>query len=138
MEVDARWLAPLRFATPTDVRPEAFFTMSEPGNLPTIADPLIVRKPKVRRQPRYHVILWDDDDHSYEYVIVMMKKLFAYSLEKGYEIAKTVDSQGRAICLTTTLEHAELKRDQIHAYGSDPLIESCQGSMSATIEPADD
>ena len=24
---------------------------------------------KTKRQPPYHVILWNDDDHSYEYVI---------------------------------------------------------------------
>lgn len=91
------------------------------------------RKPK--RQPRYHVVLWDDDDHSYEYVMLMMQELFGHELEKGFEIAKKVDSDGRSIVLTTTLEHAELKRDQIHCYGRDVLIERCQGSMSASIEP---
>jgi len=91
------------------------------------------RKPK--RQPRYHVILWNDDDHTYEYVILMMQELFAHPIEMGFAIAKTVDSDGRAICLTTTMEHAELKRDQIHAYGKDDLIARCEGSMSASIEP---
>jgi ATP-dependent Clp protease adaptor protein ClpS len=46
-----------------------------------------------------------------------------------------VDEDGKAACLTTTLEHAELKRDQIHAFGNDPVVSECQGSMSATIEP---
>ena len=91
------------------------------------------KKPK--RQPRYHVILWDDDDHSYEYVIRMMKDLFAHTVERGFEIAIKVDSAGRAVCLTTTLEHAELKRDQVHAYGKDSLIPRCKGSMCCTIEP---
>lgn len=90
---------------------------------------------KPKRQPRYHVILWDDDDHSYEYVIAMMRKLFGHDLERGFEIAKEVDTRGRAICLTTTREHAELKRDQIHSYGKDSLIARCAGSMTATIEP---
>jgi ATP-dependent Clp protease adaptor protein ClpS len=48
-----------------------------------------------------------------------------------------VDTRGRAIVLTTTLEHAELKRDQIHAYGPDPRIPRCKGSMTAEIEPAE-
>ena len=91
------------------------------------------RKPK--RQPRYHVILWDDDDHSYAYVIAMMMQVFGHSSEKGYQIARQVDTQGRVVVLTTTKEHAELKRDQIHAFGKDGLIEKCQGSMWATIEP---
>ena len=91
------------------------------------------RRPK--RQPRYNVILWDDDDHSYEYVVLMMRQLFSHSYSKGFEIAKTVDSCGRAAVLTTTREHAELKRDQIHAFGKDMLIGRCQGSMTASIEP---
>ena len=89
-----------------------------------------------KQQPRYHVILWDDDDHSYDYVIRMMQELFGHAVEKGYEIAKTVDTDGRAICLTTTMEHAELKRDQIHAFGTDDQIARCQGAMSASIEAA--
>jgi ATP-dependent Clp protease adaptor protein ClpS len=91
------------------------------------------KKPK--KQPRYNVILWDDSDHSYDYVIYMMKQVFRYPIEKGFQIAKEVDSSGRAICLTTTMEHAELKRDQIHSFGKDDLIPRCKGSMSATIEP---
>ena len=87
-----------------------------------------------REVPRYHVILWDDDDHTYDYVIRMMQELFAHNSQQGYAIASLVDRMGRAICLTTTLEHAELKRDQIHAYGKDDLIRACQGSMTATIE----
>jgi ATP-dependent Clp protease adaptor protein ClpS len=91
-------------------------------------------KKKRKRQPRYHVVLWNDDDHSYEYVIEMMKDLFGHPVEKGFQIAKEVDKKGKSVCLTTTLEHAELKRDQIHAYGKDKLIARCKGSMSATVE----
>jgi ATP-dependent Clp protease adaptor protein ClpS len=90
---------------------------------------------KPKQQPRYHVILWNDEDHTYEYVVAMMKQLFGHPTPKGYQIAKQVDTDGRAVVLTTTKEHAELKRDQIHAFGKDNLIEKCQGSMWATIEP---
>ena len=93
------------------------------------------RHQRPKQQPRYQVILWNDDDHSYEYVMLMMHELFGHPLEKGFGIAREVDTRGKAICLTTTLEHAELKRDQIHAYGKDAGIERCQGSMSASIEP---
>ena len=100
-----------------------------------IADVEPEQQQQRKRQPRYHVILWDDNDHSYEYVIEMMRKLFGHTFEKGVQIAVQVDTAGRAICLTTTREHAELKRDQIHAYGKDSLIARCQGSMSCSIEP---
>jgi ATP-dependent Clp protease adaptor protein ClpS len=93
------------------------------------------QRSKPKRQPPYNVILLDDNDHSYAYVITMLQKLFGHPVEKGYELAKEVDTRGRAIVLTTTREHAELKRDQIHAFGKDDLIDGCAGSMSATIEP---
>jgi ATP-dependent Clp protease adaptor protein ClpS len=92
---------------------------------------------KPKRQPPYHVILWNDDDHSYEYVIAMLMKVFGYQPEKGFQMAKEVDTRGRVIVLTTTREHAELKRDQIHAYGKDDLVAGCKGSMRATIEPTE-
>ncbi len=92
---------------------------------------------QTRRQPPYHVVLLNDDDHTYEYVILMLKDLFGYPEEKGYLLAKEVDTCGRAIVCTTTLERAELKRDQIHAYGPDPRIPRCAGSMQAIIEPAE-
>lgn len=113
--------------------------MSDQGT--SVAEPQVKsrkrKKPKsqAKRQPRFHVILWDDDDHSYEYVAIMMRQLFGHSLEFGWKIAKEVDTTGRAICLTTTKEHAELKRDQIHAFGRDALIERSKGSMRASIEP---
>jgi ATP-dependent Clp protease adaptor protein ClpS len=91
------------------------------------------RKPK--RQPRYHVVLWNDDDHTYEYVVVMLRMLFGHPPETGLRLAKEVDTQGRVVVLTTTLEHAELKRDQIHAFGADRLLARSKGSMSASIEP---
>ncbi len=89
---------------------------------------------KPRRQPRYHVVLWDDSEHTFDYVIAMLQQLFGHTFERARELAKLVDSSGRAICLTTTKEHAELKRDQIHAFGKDPLATKCAGSMSASIE----
>ena len=86
-----------------------------------------------RRQPRYNVLLWDSDDHTSEYVEMMLRELFGHEQEQCHKIAKAVDEEGRAIVLTTTKEHAELKRDQIHAYGKDHL-EASKGSMWSTIE----
>jgi ATP-dependent Clp protease adaptor protein ClpS len=89
-----------------------------------------------RRQPRYNVILWDSDGHTFEYVEKMLRELFGHEKEQCKEIAKEVDKDGKAVVLTTTREHAELKRDQIHAYGKDNL-EGSKGSMWSTIEPVE-
>ena len=86
--------------------------------------------------PLWHVILLDDDDHTYDYVVGMLGKVFGRSPETAYRMACEVDQTGRVIVDTTSLERAELKRDQIHAYGKDWRLERSAGSMSATIEPA--
>lgn len=102
---------------------------------PAKSKPAKKRKPS--HLPPFHVILLNDDDHSYEYVIEMLKVIFAFPTEKGMEMAKEVDEQGRVILLTTHKEMAELKRDQIHSYGTDPRVATCKGSMSSVIEPAE-
>tara|TARA_B100000809_G_C15035780_1_gene493709 strand:+ start:429 stop:788 length:360 start_codon:yes stop_codon:yes gene_type:complete len=113
---------------------EQYESADQDSSVGTVVVPDRQQQQNTKRQPKYHVLLWDDDHHSYEYVIQMVRTLFGHQLERSYEIAAEVDNSGRAICLTTTLEHAELKQDQIHAYGKDDLIAQCQGSMSSTIE----
>ncbi|MFN5328877.1 MAG: ATP-dependent Clp protease adaptor ClpS [Gemmataceae bacterium] len=94
-------------------------------------------KNEVRRQPPYNVILLNDDDHTYRYVIEMLQKIFGFPPEKGFQIAEEVDRTGRVILLTTSKEHAELKQDQVHSYGPDPYLgRPCSGSMTCVIEPA--
>jgi ATP-dependent Clp protease adaptor protein ClpS len=101
------------------------------------AKPKPAPKNKPGKLPPWNVILLNDDDHSYDYVIEMLRVLFGHPDEKGYQLAKEVDASGRVIVLTTHREKAELKRDQIHAYGTDKRIAACKGSMSSIIEPAE-
>ena len=93
-------------------------------------------KPKPKSLPPYHVVLLDDQDHTYEYVIDMLQSLFGHSQEQAYLMAQTVDKSGRAIVCTTHKERAELKRDQILGYGCDFRISTSKASMRAVIEPA--
>ena len=86
--------------------------------------------------PLYNVVLLDDNDHSYDYVIEMLQKIFVFSLQEAFRHAEEVDFQGRTILITCELPHAEFARDQIHSYGPDPRMASSKGSMSAVVEPA--
>lgn len=101
-------------------------------------DTSVVVEAKPRLAPRYNVVLLDDNDHTYDYVIEMLRKLFGHPVETAFAMAREVDTTGRVVVLTTSLEHAELKQDQIHAYGADWRIPRCAGSMSALIEPVSD
>ena len=89
-----------------------------------------------RLVPLYHVVLLDDDDHTYDYVVEMLNSLFFLGIETAYQHAVEVDQTGRTIVITCELPQAEFARDQIHAYGADPRMPRSKGSMSAVIQAA--
>lgn len=84
----------------------------------------------------WHVVLVDDDEHTYEYVIEMMSVVFGHDVARGFRIARTVDEQGRAVCMTTHRELAELKQEQVHGFGADPRMSESKGAMTCVLEPA--
>ena len=89
-----------------------------------------------RLVPLYRVVLLDDNDHTYDYVIEMLQTIFIFTLEQAYRHAEEVDRTGRTPLITCELPEAEFARDQIHAYGPDWRLERSKGSMSAIVEPA--
>jgi ATP-dependent Clp protease adaptor protein ClpS len=89
-----------------------------------------------RVQPLYHVILLNDEDHTYDYVVEMLAKVFKMSDTTAFNHAVEVDTKGTTIVLTCELSKAELKRDQIHTYGPDWRLPRSMGSMAAIVEPA--
>jgi ATP-dependent Clp protease adaptor protein ClpS len=97
----------------------------------------VVEDDVVKLIPRYNVILLDDDDHTYDYVIEMLMDIFGHTMRKAYEMACEVDAKKRVIVDTTHKERAEHRKQQIESYGADWRMPDCKGSMSATIEPVD-
>ena len=102
---------------------------------PSIA-PEIERHERQETVPLYRVVLLDDNDHTYDYVIEMLQQIFVFSLDQAYRHAEEVDRAGRTVLITCKLPEAEFARDQIHAYGRDWRLPRSAGSMSAVIEPA--
>ncbi len=90
-----------------------------------------------RLAPRWQVVLLNDDDHTYDYVIEMLVALFGHTIEQAFAMACEVDASGRVVVDTTSRERAELKQEQIHAYGADWRMPRSAGSMSAEIEPVE-
>ncbi|MGA8027793.1 MAG: ATP-dependent Clp protease adaptor ClpS [Bryobacteraceae bacterium] len=83
----------------------------------------------------FHVVLLDDDEHTYDYVIEMLQKLFVLPRDVAFQHAVEVDTTGRTIVITCERPQAEFARDQIHAYGADPRMPKSKGSMSAVLVP---
>ncbi|MCB1179558.1 MAG: ATP-dependent Clp protease adaptor ClpS [Leptospiraceae bacterium] len=82
----------------------------------------------------WKVVLWDDDDHTYDYVIEMLMEVCGKSIEEAFFHAVEVDTEKKTIIFTGEFEHAEHVHDRIINYGPDPRMPKCKGSMTATLE----
>ena len=85
----------------------------------------------------YHVIILNDDEHTFDYVIEMLQAIFGFSYATALAHTMEADQTGSSIVWTSGLEEAEQKRDQIHAYGPDWRMPNSRGSVVALVEPAD-
>jgi Zn-dependent protease/ATP-dependent Clp protease adapter protein ClpS len=84
-----------------------------------------------------HVVLVNDGDHTYDYVIRMLEDLFGYSPAHGARLARRVEADGRVIVVTTSRHRAEELRNRILTYGPDPLLRRSKSSMQAVLQPVD-
>ena len=85
----------------------------------------------------WHVVILDDDEHTYDYVIDLLVNVFGHTIEKAFSIAEAIDFEGRGICATLHLELAELKKEQVTGFGADPRLDESAGPMFAVLEPAE-
>jgi len=102
----------------------------------TNIDVIEIQEEKTEITPRYNVVLIDDNDHTYDYVIEMLNEIFGHSKKTAFEMACEVDFSGRVIVYTAAKEEAELKKNQILSYGPDWRLERSKSSMSAVVEIA--
>jgi ATP-dependent Clp protease adaptor protein ClpS len=76
-------------------------------------------RPRPKRLPPYAVVVLNDDEHTFEYVIETFRKVFGYEVVKCWLLAELIHVTGRAIVWSGPKEVAELKRDQIRSAGPD-------------------
>ncbi len=109
----------------------------EPLVAPMPAKPRTQVQVQPELEPPYHVILHDDDMHTYAYVVEMLSAIFGYDMQISFKMACEVDKSGRVIVVTCHKELAELRVEQIQTYGADPRMKESNCSMHATMEPAE-
>jgi len=108
-----------------------------------VAEPVVTTRPRAdtdqatqtRRQPPYNVVILNDEEHTFEYVIDLLTKCFRHSLPASEELTWRIHSSGRAVVYTTHKEKAELKRDQVLNWGPDPRMSISKGPLGCYIEP---
>src|SRR5262249_6017173 len=88
-----------------------------------------------RLLPPYNVILENDDFHSFEFVVEVLRKVLGCSEERAFQLTHLAHTTGRAVIWTGAKEVAELKVEQVR---------SCRevrgdlelGPLGCTLEPA--
>ena len=110
--------------------------IDEQTPLPPKIQEILYEKEVQSEIPKFHVVLYDDHTHTYDYVIEMLMEIFGYSNSTAFQMACEVDILGRVIVHTSNREHAEYKRDQIVNYGPDWRLDNSKSSMKASLEPA--
>lgn len=95
------------------------------------------RRPGLRSTlPRWDVVLFDDDAHTFEYVIEMLINRCGHSLASSIRLSRTLAREGYAVVFTTHRELAELKADQLERFGPDPRLQFPPRPMRTELRPS--
>jgi ATP-dependent Clp protease adaptor protein ClpS len=113
--------------------------MSDTPAEPIVADPRTKprEETRTRRIPPYHVVLANDDDHSMEFVVGVLRSVLGVTVERAVALMLEAHSSGRAVIWTGPKEVAELKAEQVHTFHEKrDRDETDLGPLGCTIEPA--
>ena len=109
----------------------------------SLPDVVVTTKPKqreetrARRIPPYNVILENDDYHTLDFVVDVLRKVLGCTLERGVQLALQAHTTGRSIVWTGAKEVAELKVEQICSFHEIRTSDGAKlGPLGCTIEPA--
>jgi ATP-dependent Clp protease adaptor protein ClpS len=101
-----------------------------------VVEPEVTSETRTRQLPPYHVVIVNDEEHTFPYVIDLLVKVFRHPLPTAKDLTWRIHANGRAIVYTTHKELAELKRDQVIAQGPDPRLAMSKGPLRCHVEPA--
>jgi ATP-dependent Clp protease adaptor protein ClpS len=91
---------------------------------------------RTERQPPYAVVLHNDDLNTMPFVVMVLRKVFGFTVEKAIQHMLEAHETGRSIVWLGAMEVAELKADQVHSCGPDPMANSPGAQpLGVTVEP---
>jgi ATP-dependent Clp protease adaptor protein ClpS len=108
----------------------------------SLPETIVTTKPKEKestgtgRVPPFHVILENDDYHSFEFVVDVLRKALGFNEQRAIQVTHEAHTKGRAICWTGSKEVAELKVEQILGFHEIRLDGRKLGPLGVAIEPA--
>jgi ATP-dependent Clp protease adaptor protein ClpS len=80
------------------------------------------------------VVLFDDEDHTYDYVVEMLTHGCAMSRDAAFYCALEVDMTGRTIVFYGDVDACKTVCRKILTYGPDHRMPRSMGSMNAEVQ----
>jgi ATP-dependent Clp protease adaptor protein ClpS len=80
------------------------------------------------------VVLFDDEDHSYDYVVEMLTNCCEMSRDAAFHCALEVDMTGRTIVFYGDFDACKTVCDKILSYGPDHRLPHSMSSMNAEVQ----
>lgn len=92
---------------------------------------------RTRLLPPYNVILLNDDYHSFEFVIGVLRQVLHCTIWQAVRLTTEAHTTGRAIIWTGAKEVAELKVEQVRTFHETRELDNRPlGPLDCTLEPA--
>lgn len=102
-----------------------------------IVSPKEREETKTRLLPPYNVVLKNDDFHSFEFVLEVLKKTLGHNDSRAFQLTNEAHTKGRAIVWTGPKEVAEFRVEQIQTHHETRRADGRKlGPLDCYIEPA--
>ncbi|HEX2611967.1 MAG TPA: ATP-dependent Clp protease adaptor ClpS [Fibrobacteria bacterium] len=89
---------------------------------------------EIRADRACKVLLYNDEEHTYDYVVEMLSHACGLSREKAFRCAVEVDLTGRTIVYFGTRPACKAVAEKIKAYGPDHRLPQSMSSMKAEVQ----
>lgn len=108
--------------------------LSEPEIAPPDTEEEFETAPQAQTQHPCKVVLYNDEEHTYDYVVEMLTHASRLSRENAFRCAVEVDLTGRTIVHYGTREACAGVVARIAAYGPDHRLPQSMTSMNAEVQ----
>lgn len=89
---------------------------------------------KEKIAPNYRVVLINDEDHTYDYVVELLTKTCKLSRAQAFKCAVEVDLSERTIVFYGSEEECQECSNKINDFGPDHRMPQSRGSMMSEVE----
>jgi len=94
----------------------------------------VLEAEKVKTLRRWKVVLYNDEDHTYDYVVAVLVAVCAMAREQAFRCAVEVDLTGRTTVFYGPQEECARISGKINTWGADHRLLRSRGSMNSAIE----